>query len=333
VRGNVHRGVVLPEYGFIDYLVNDYVHGAEISVVRQTRGKSMWEQLYNYPSWGLCLYYGGLGNREVFGGQIALFPYFVCRLVAAGPFSLDGEMGLGLTYATKTFDLQSNPFNIAIGSHLNIHYRAELMARLRFSERGMFHAGIAFNHLSNANLAEPNIGLNGGYLNVGMWYAVSGKQAMVRHEIPVWKPRMVLEGRASIGLKHTRTFEALAYAAGAFSVDAKFRWSHRFAAGLGGDLFWDASVRPLMIRMGRHFYPEYSYMSGIHATVEAYYGKASFALQGGLYVGLHPVLVRDWYYNRFIINYHFTDHIFASLSFKSRLVILDYQELGIGFRL
>jgi hypothetical protein len=333
LRANVHRGLVLPEYGFIDYLVNDYMNAYEVSIVRQTRGKSMWEQMYHYPSWGISLYYGGLGNRQVFGHQLALFPYFICGLVRAGPFSLDGEMGIGLSYATRKFDLTTNPLNIAIGSHLNVHYRAELMARLRFKRRCMLHVGIAFNHLSNANLAEPNIGLNCGSLNAGLWYAVSKPQPVETHEIPRWKPRLFLEGRISAGLKHTRTFESFQYAAGALSVDGKFRWSHRFAAGIGGDLFYDASVRPLLLRMGRHYYPRYSYMSGIHATAEAYFGKAAFSLQQGMYVGLLPHLVHDRFYNRFVINYHFTDHFFASLSFKSRLVILDYMEFGVGFRL
>jgi hypothetical protein len=333
VRGNVHRGWVLPEYGFVDYLVNDYVNGYEVSLVRQTRGKSMWEQLYYYPSWGVCLFYGGLGNREVFGHQVAVFPYFVCTLFREGPFSLDGEMGLGLSYATKIFDLRTNPLNVAIGSRLNIHYRAELMARLRVLRRSMLHAGVSFNHLSNANLAEPNIGLNCASLNVGLWHALGDEQPVVRHVVPAWKPRLSFEGRVSAGLKHTRTFEALSYMAGALSVDGKLRWNRRFAASVGGDVFYDASVRPLMMRMGRHYFPAYSYMSGIHAGAEAWFGKASFGLQGGLYVVLHPVLVKDWYYNRFVVNYHFTDHFFASLSFKSRLVILDYMELGVGVRL
>ncbi|MFN8396212.1 MAG: acyloxyacyl hydrolase [Bacteroidia bacterium] len=333
VRANVHRGVVLPEYGSIDYLVNDFVHGAELSIVRQTRGKSIWEQLYKYPSFGLRLFYSGLGNAAVFGHQLAVSPYFVCRLVEAGPFSLDGEMGLGLSYATKTYDIRNNPRNILIGSHLNIHYHAELMARLRFGRRFMWHAGIAFNHISNANLAQPNVGINSGTLNTGFWYALGKVQPVLRQEIPEWKPRFVLEGRLSAGVKHTRTFESLKYAAAAVCVDGKYRWSHKFAAGIGGDFFYDASVRPLMQRSGKDFLPQYAFMSGLHCTAEAYFGKASFALQHGFYLGLRPHLNSDWYYNRFVINYHFTDHIFASLSFKSRLVILDYQELGLGFRL
>lgn len=333
VRANVHRGVVLPEYGAIDYLVNNYVHGCELNLVRQTLGKSAWEQLYGYPAYGIRLFYSSLGNAAVFGHQLALSPYFVCGLVRAGPFSLDGEMGLGLSYATKKYHVRTNPANILIGSHLNIHFHAELMARLRLTPRLFAHAGIAFNHISNANLAQPNVGLNAGTLNTGMWYAMGRPQHRLRQVLPHWKPRWVMEGRVSAGIKHTRTFESFKYLAAAVCLDGKYRWSQRFAAGMGGDFFYDASVRPLLQRRGEPFRPRDAFMSGLHGTIEAYFGRASFALQQGFYLGLRPRLNRDWYYNRFVINYHFTDHIFASLSFKSRLVILDYQELGIGFRL
>lgn len=331
LKAQVHQGVLLPEYGFMDYLARDYIRGFEVSIARRTLGKKLWEQLYGYPVWGITFFYSSMGNREVFGNQFTLFPYFVSHIMGKGPLSLDGQMGLGIAYTTKKFDLQQNPLNIAIGSHLNIHFRTELMARLRFSPRNHLHLGIAFHHISNANLSEPNVGLNFASLGTGVWHAVGSKQPVTHQAVPRHKAHLSLEAMVSGGVKHTRTFESFRYATASTSLGMKFRWCHRFAVGTGADFFYDASVEDQMRRLGKPFLPHYAWMSGIHLAQEVIVGRTSFILQQGAYLGLLQRLNGYKFYNRFLARHHLTDHFFANLSLKSHLVMLDFPELGLGF--
>ena len=52
IGANGHFGVVLPEYPFYNYVVQDYVHSLDLNVVKESSGKNVWEDLYNYPEHG-----------------------------------------------------------------------------------------------------------------------------------------------------------------------------------------------------------------------------------------------------------------------------------------
>src|SRR5687768_13810790 len=73
---NYHYGFVVPEYSNLLYLVEDNVQSVSLNFAKKTRGKNDWEHLYNYPEYGISLFFSSLGNNTVHGHEVALFPYF-----------------------------------------------------------------------------------------------------------------------------------------------------------------------------------------------------------------------------------------------------------------
>ncbi len=329
-RVNYHRGILLPEYSYFDYATNNYINGIEVGFARKTTGKTFWEQIYGYPSWGVNFYAGSSGNRTVFGNQFNLFPYFTAQLLRHGRVSLDTEVGLGLTYISKHYGPVSNPTNVAIGSHTNIYFKMQLMLRYQFTQRDMVHFGFSFSHFSNANLAEPNVGLNFSTLNIGLWHALGKKEKVVHHHIEKFKPKTTFTAMLTGGLRHTRTFESFKYGTSALSLDVKRRFGYCFALGLGADLFYDSSIGDQMRRLNLVYQPHYAFTSGIHLSQEFIFSRFSVILQEGFYLGLTDQFTNHSFYNRFITRYHFSKHLFVNLSLKSHLFILDFPELGIG---
>ena len=73
---NYHTGYHIPEYQFLSYLTEDYIRSIDVSLVKESSGKTAWEQIYKYPEHGISLFYSTLGNNDVFGRELALTYFF-----------------------------------------------------------------------------------------------------------------------------------------------------------------------------------------------------------------------------------------------------------------
>jgi hypothetical protein len=62
------------------------------------------------------------------------------------------------------------------------------------------------------------------------------------------------------------------------------------------------------------------------------YNRFSLILQEGIYVGLQNKGLGKAMYNRGIVQYRFTDHLMIRVAMKSHLHILDFPEIGLGFK-
>ena len=76
INSNYAIGYILPEYQFLNYVVSDYARSYELSFTKETSGKNEWEQLYNFPGYGLRFLYSDLGSPEILGKLYGLYPYF-----------------------------------------------------------------------------------------------------------------------------------------------------------------------------------------------------------------------------------------------------------------
>lgn len=331
VRANAHYGLLLPEYGFMNYIADDYIRGAEINVLHQTTGNSMWQQLYRYPAWGLSFFYSTMGSESGFGDQYTLYPYYRLHIAGRRRVNLSYQMGVGLSYATRTYNPENNFMNVAIATHLNIHYHADLLLHIDLGHRLGANAGLAFNHISNANLGEPNVGLNFATAYAGLTWSMGEKKTFRRDSIPAFTPETNYHVMVTGGIKHTRTFESFKYPAFSVSFNASRRTGHKFAFGVGADFFYDTSIEDQMVRQNREYKSRYAYMTGIHFTQEFIYNKFSLLLQEGFYLGLRDKLNNYFMYNRAMVRWHITPAFFVNASMKSHLYILDFPEIGVGY--
>lgn len=331
IRANYNAGVLLPEYGFLNYLADGYVQGVEVSAEHETSGRSAWDRLYKYPSMGVSFFHSTMGNNAIFGKQYSLYPYFSLYLLERKRFALSYQLGVGASYVTRKFDFTADAGNVAIGSHFNIHFHTQFDARVRLFDKTWLNGGLSFNHISNANLSEPNVGLNFCTLYSGITYMPGKAVARNREAVPDFEKMHEFMAEVFVGMKHTRTFESFQYPAAAIGFDYLYRPHHRFAMGGGADFFYDSSTEPQMKRLNKPFQPSYAYTSGLHVFQEFIYNRFSLTIQEGLYLGLPEKLNGYAMYNRALARWRLTDHFFVNLSMKTHVVVLDFPELGAGF--
>ncbi|HYW97403.1 MAG TPA: acyloxyacyl hydrolase [Bacteroidales bacterium] len=327
-----HHGFMLPEYQFINYLVNEPVRAVELSVYHQTAGKTEWEKLYRYPDYGLSLMYSTLGNHNVFGEYMAIWPWYRIHFIDSPNFSLHYRLGVGLCYASEIFDPVENYRNRAIGSHLNIFFNLEAGTRIRLYDNLWLTNGIGFSHFSNANLKEPNFGLNDLSFVAGFDWSPSTRDQRTSGTIPPVEHRTGYYVTLSAAPKHKRSFEGNRYLVSSLAFDVHYRVSHKLRIGAGADFFYDSSVKVEMEGRNNDGYRKQDdYQSGLHLSQEFIYDRLSLILQEGRYFFLGDMVTGQKIYTRGIIQFRFTNHLMARLSMKTHFFILDHPELGIGY--
>lgn len=331
-RANYQYGFLLPEYDFLEYLTNENIKAYEVDFYKELSGNKLWERLYKYPSIGVSFFYTSLGNKDVFGNAFAFNPYIKFNLLKKTKFQLEYSIGTGITYVSKHFDFQRNYQNIAVGSHINIWLNSELTASFRVFNNVSIIAGTAFNHLSNANLAEPNIGLNTWTFFTGTDIKIGKAKEKNIQEIPKFQKKNQYAVILALGSKKTRRFGNKYYFASSLSFEYKRITGYKFAIGGGADVFYDASIPDEMRRAKIEDIKNlYKFKSGLHISQEFIFGKISLIFQEGLHLILTDKLNNHKMYNRGILRYKISNHIFVNLTMKSNLVVLDVMEAGVGY--
>jgi len=331
VNSNYHYGFVLPEYSSFTYTVNKPVQSLSLSVSKQTIGKNSWQELYNYPELGISLFYTTLGNKQINGVEYAIFPFATLHLLYKKRFSIDNTLGVGLGYATKKFDINNNYTNIVVGSHLNIHFNCKLGMQYFITPKLVTRMGLSFDHLSNGNLQEPNIGINNFTAYGGVVYLIGKPLERIINEKQEHKKDWEYEVVYSIGGKHARVFASKFYLTSSLSAAAKWKIFKGFHLGIGADLFYDSSSEVEILAKKNEYKKAYDYSSGIHISQQVVYNRLSIILQEGAYVFMPNKAINKFMYNRGIVKYQATKHFSVRMTMKSHLHILDYPELGFGY--
>ncbi len=337
---NYHYGFIVPEYSNLIYIVEDYVQSASLYFSKKTTGKNDWEQLYNYPEYGLSLFYSTLGNDQVHGREIALFPFFNLDIISGKRFNFYNETGIGLGYVTRKFDLQDNYLNVAVGSHLNIHFQLKFGVGYKIPKTKLqLHSGLSFDHFSNSNTIEPNLGLNYATAYTGLKYMVGDQSIRQPRELQPHGSGYHYEFIYSAGGKHASAINPKIYFTSSGTFEFMWEPFRTIHLGIGTDLFYDTSTEVEMLALKLNDYPEleaykklYDFRSGIHFSQVFIYNKLSLIIQEGFYILLTDKVNKKIMYNRGIIRYRVSDHFFVHLAMKSHLHILDYPEFGLGLR-
>ncbi len=332
LRADMDYGFVLPEYQHFNYLVKSSVKGFEFSLAKKTMGKTIWEKAYKYPEYGITTAFTSLGNKNIYGYEFGLYPYFQTFLIRKTKFQMTNQFGFGVGYSTQKFNLQSDYQNISIGSHVNAHFNYKLGTRFVISDHLSINAGLSFTHFSNANMAEPNLGINLFKAYTGINYSLQPTKEFTAIEMPQHLRKNEFAFIYAFGGKHTRALQSDVFFTSSMSVEYKYHWKRKFHFGGGLDLFYDSSTKTEMSTPNSTIYKSTDdFRTGIHFSQEIVYDRFSFILQEGIYTGLTDQVTHHKIYNRAILRWKFNDHFLMHFSMKSHLHILDYPEIGFGY--
>jgi lipid A 3-O-deacylase PagL len=121
----------------------------------QTNNKE-WAVRLNYPKTGVSLSIIDFGNTEKVGKAYTIMPFMEFELYKRWHFL----MGVGGSYMDTQYDLETNPFNKAITTKLNMSLRAFMYYNIFKNSKMNWRFGFGLIHHSNGHSRLPNQGLN-----------------------------------------------------------------------------------------------------------------------------------------------------------------------------
>lgn len=338
IKPVINQGFILVHRISIGHLVKGYPTNYELNISKPSLGNKLWQIENNKPDFGVSLQCLDFKNPDQLGYAITAAPYIEVPLNAKERASrLILRLCFGATYITKSFDIQNNHKNIAIGSHVNAFVQFKWFWQLQLSKRLRFEPGFAFTHASNGKAKNPNLGLNVVSINMGLNFLIPSKKpkpeilkidsstkARSKNEIMAFAA--VGFNQRSIATKELRAYVV------SVTYQRNVRNTHKWSAGL--DFFLDENYA---YDYENRFGDKPKGMDAARMSVRLGYsyniGRISFPIELGYYAFQKvnpgpdgPVV------SRIGVRYYDKTGIVAHFGLRTHFAVAYDFEYGLGYR-
>jgi hypothetical protein len=334
IEAAYHYGYIMPHHPQIEYLLQDHLQAFQISVGTNNLDNKYWQLKHNFPRTGFGIYHSNLGNDKVFGSMTAFFVSFEKSFFNQNwPINFSNNIQVGPCYVSKYFNMQDDYFNNVMGSHLNIYLNYSLCMTIPVGKLLRLKFGAGYSHISNGDLAEPNLGLNMCTFRTGLillpFKPVYNYQAVVEKE-ELKKNHLMLV--PSIGMKQMSRFDKNDYWVYGFTVDYCRMVTPMNGFGAGADIYYDFATP--VIRESENKPPPTQFQMfhyTAHATWQNQLGRFIFVVQPGIYL-YKSFSKYGTMSNKAGFRYQLTDKLICSVLIKGHwLANADVIEWGMGY--
>lgn len=365
----------LTSYGYMNY-------EAAVGIQTKPENQNPFAEAFGFPLIDIGISIARAGNFKFsdqthFPNLYSAYGSFERSILRTERFSAGYLLNFGATYNPAKYDPVNNPGNNWLSAPFMAYFGAGVFGKLHIGKRWETGVNFMFRHFSNGRLSLPNEALNGMGVGVFARYRLSdydhkkyttkygferdyqrGMQYMivvgggVHTCMAEWnayverEPDPVKKAEAAAKLKAHPKFS--------LSFDALYRYSMRYATGLGADLFYSSNMKELEAS-DRIFYgneavdrsPGYSPLSvGIAVVQEVYWRNFAVHVAIGAYPYRHKGVngpeakaagdrERGWHYEKAGIRYYFPKlgDTFVGFAIKSHSIKAEYLEFSVGVRL
>ena len=332
-----HFGFTIPHHQKLKYLLNSNIAIGELNYSVKTDGSKPWHHTWRFPELGVGYLMGGLGNINVFGFSQSLYFFYGIPIIENDNLLFKYRMGTGVAYLSDKFDIRSNHYNIAIGSHFNAHLQMSILVDYKPFEIPLYiSGGLTFNHFSNGAIETPNLGLNQITCNVGVKYLYSEYiYSLPKRTKPyMYNSEIELSAYYAAALKENSTYENKKYFINTIIFDAALRISKKRSLGIGVNIISDPSIQTLQGDDYKNISDIFRF--GVHAVQELYLTDGLsmyFHLGTYLYNPYKPSDKAILIYSKIGVRYTFYDKYFTNVALKTHTSVADYIEVGVGMRI
>ena len=343
VHGGLQFGFVIPHNSLMEPLITGHSVGGSVRAVKRVTNR-LYSRPYGNPYQGVDFTYINTGNNEQLGQQFSLsfWNQFPTNRRIFGERPLNKKfinLGIGLGYTTKIWNLQSNYQAPVLGSHVNAALSIGFDQEIFHTEHLQYKLGIRVTHFSNGAFQLPNLGTNTMALTLGVQPLIKPKAPRKDEEHEILLLRLLSKYNYSLsytqGWKEVRQPYGKKYPIHLLSVGWDRRTSRvKRSFGLTADLMFNSSLIPLMEnRDGIRPNNRSVFQFGVGPTFCQNFGNTQLRIVQGIYIWdkwaeTTPV------YQRVIIRHAPKDkHWFIQFGLKTHFAKADYGELGFGYRL
>ena len=195
IKAQFIGGYLYPhDKSLIEPLTDGPMLGGEVAFEWTTDGTKAWHNDFNRPDIGMALQVIDLGNPDIAGQMIGVYPYVNIPMVKNDIVSFNTKIGGGLGFATRPCDVmaarndprsiknKAGDYNFAIGGPVCFAITAGVNVEVKVHRNIALTADIMYNHFSSASLFQPNGGLNMFNGALGMKYLVESRKSKVEFQ-------------------------------------------------------------------------------------------------------------------------------------------------------
>lgn len=336
-----HAGFVIAHHKSMAHLIQGHSYGCHLYAKRLVDGSKYWHEVYNLPEHGWDVSYINTGNVEQLGQQFSV-SYMLNLPLNRKRYGEEGlrisshgfrhwiGLGLGMGYATKRWDLETNHQAAVLGSQGNVAISLQYSARLLSFNFGEIRGGVRLSHFSNGAFQLPNLGTNNAGLVLSYVLGTERSKCMMIMPKPSIERYLLSVGLVG-GLKEIPPPTGRKYVATVFSLLGERRISYKSAFGLGVDILFDSSIKPLVEqRKDVAIDPRQTIQLGTLFSYSLFFDRFSLKIQQGFYLRDQQRL-NGALYHRAGLRYAIGKNFYAQLTLKTHFAKADYGELGIGY--
>ena len=329
----LQNGAIFPHHSSVSYIMEENITGVDITFSTESKNRHYWESAFRNPRYGAGYSLQRVGNKDVLGNMHALYGYIdVPFHTPKRNHVFSYQLNIGVGYFTERYHPYDNPLNHLVSAKLNAYVGVDLAARYKVGKKNEVKTALELTHCSNGKTKTPNLGVNMVTLSASWMYSLKPAQSIVKPEPLLNYKKHYFELIANGGGKRDDNMSDIVYFVSSFVADYYYAYSPKYLVGLGGDIFYDASLA-----QHEEFFEEGSSAGsmntqvGLHAGFRVRYNKISFVANVGHYV-VYDYLRHGKVYTRIGMRYAVSEQILLNLTLKAHSTIADFIEWGVGYR-
>ncbi len=310
----------------------------EVSLQKQTYGKSLWQSYFNYPTVGITAYYSGFGNIDILGKAYAIYPFISFPFNKSKTNTFGFRFGVGLGYLTEKFDHLENYYNTSIGSNFNAAISLTFEYKRQITDKYKMSVFAGLTHFSNGCSNQPNSGINIVNAGISASYMIGEHQDYITREKTknnYKKIKPEFYAGMSLGVKRIEYKQDENIGVYNLEVYVMDRISNLSKIGFGFDLVYDATDNiEVKDKYGQDAEFTFTEMlkPGIGLAYELMMGEASFLFN----FGYHPYGLDMSYgrwYQKLGLKVNFGNYLYGKIALNTHFGVADFIGFGLGIRL
>lgn len=342
----------------------DYYQSFSMQFAIKTDGRELWQQLYNYPTWGFGLYTFDFFNTDELGNPGSFYGFFNAPFVRFKKWSINYSIGSGISFNWNPYDRKENPYNNAIGSKINGFVDAGIYFNFHLGKHFDLSTGVTLNHFSNGADKVPNLGINMVGARLSLKYIFKGRPEFTEREvIPKFKKKWeYLTTFAyshkqlafdTLGTDNTSGFVPQDYNIYNFSIGVNRQLNYKLKLGVGMDFGYDGAYNSFITLENQQIESQNGEGTklaiGIYPSFEWVIHRLSVIIQPGWYIYranpsipepteennvVEPRRTSSNSYQRIGFKYHILEDLFIGFNVRAYdFSVADYFEWNIGYRI
>lgn len=316
-----------------------------------TDGRKAWQQLYGYPQWGFGIYKAFVAHDQYLGNPSAVYSFINLPLSRWKIWSLNFEIGFGLSFNWKPHSVREDQYAYPIGSFSTVFFDAGINASFHLTAHIDLTAGLSYTHFSDGALKLPNLGVNMVAPRLEVEYIFSGRPEYTKREIAPYQKEwewliLLAPSKKQLGFEYVKRSgdtSAVVYNYNILSISTTInrQISHKIKFGGGFDISYnEAYAAETVMQDGIPQKAPYNtadkILIGIYPSIELVLHNLSLIAQPGYYIYKKaaegdniPVT-----YQRVGVKYSLGDHLLLGVNIRAfNFSKADFIEWIVGYRL